>query len=140
MYYSLLYPSESLQHIIFFYPKSKRLSSFLLLLLSLFFHRCTRRVLKNFFYASVDRKQTGMTYVSIQDDIPLQHLCSVHLRIIALRNYLLHRLSQGYVERCARAGGKREAREGDDGKERKCNVASLFLSFLSLLSSPISFK
>ena len=59
----------------FFYPKSKRLSSFLLLLLSLFFHRCTRRVLKCFFHASVDRKQTRMTYVSIKDDIPPQHLC-----------------------------------------------------------------
>ena len=56
MYYSLLYPSESLQYIIFFYPKSKRLSSFLLLLLSLSFHRCTRQVLKYFFYASADRK------------------------------------------------------------------------------------
>ena len=67
---------------IFFYPKSKRLLSFLLLLLSLFFHRCTRRVLKYFFHASVDRKQTRMTHVSIQGDIPLQHLFSVHLRII----------------------------------------------------------
>ena len=56
MYYSILYPSESLQYIIFFIQKASVCHPFFLLLLSLFFHRCTRRVLKYFFHASADRK------------------------------------------------------------------------------------
>ena len=69
---------------------------------------------------------------------------------------LLHSLSQGLMEsikrehaRNARAGVKREAREGDDGNERTAGSgewwegkrekrASLFLPFPSLILSPLS--
>ena len=56
MYYSIFFMHRNLSNNFFFIQIANVCPSFLLLLLSLFFHRCTKRVLEYFFHASVGRK------------------------------------------------------------------------------------